>query len=198
MHIRHPEPQDLPGIYRVCLATGDAGADATGLHENPDLLGHVYAGAYVVRHPEFGFVVVNELGVAGYVLAVPDTRAFEAWQEETWYPLLRAQYPQTDAPTRDAHLIRLLHQPEHRTPAVLDRWPAHLHIDLLPRLQGSGMGRRLITLALDELRAAGVAGLHLAVDPANSGGQAFYPRVGFTRQPDAVDPGVVLFTVDLS
>ena len=198
MNIRHPAPQDLPGIYHVCLATGDAGADATTLHQNPDLLGHVYAGAYAVRHPEHGYVVADELGIAGYVLAVPDTRAFESWQEAEWYPPLRAQSPWTDADTPDGRLSRLLHAPERRAAGVLDRWQAHLHIDLLPRLQGRGLGRELISRALDGLHAEGVRGLHLAVDSRNTGGQAFYPRVGLTRQPDETDPGVILFTVDLA
>ena len=200
LEIRHPLPQDLPGIYRICLITGDAGADATSLHENPDLLGHVYAGAYAVRHPESGFVVADEHGIGGYVLAVPDTRAFEQWQEEHWYPALREQYPEPDAgrpASPDSALIRLLHHPERRPPGVLERWPAHLHIDLDPRLQAQGLGRRLISLVVDQLRARGVRGLHLAVDARNAGGQSFYPRVGFSRQADDVDPGVVLFTIGL-
>ncbi|MEJ3405991.1 GNAT family N-acetyltransferase [Rathayibacter sp. YIM 133350] len=202
LEIRHPLPADLPGMYRICLITGDAGNDATGRHANPDLLGHIYTGAYAVRSPEFAYVVVDEHGVGGYVLAVPDTRDFEAWQEREWYPALRAQYPLSAfegaaADTPDAALVRLLHTPERRTDSVIERWPAHLHIDLAPRLQGRGLGRELISRALDGIRSAGVKGLHLAVDPRNEGGKAFYPRVGFTRQPDAVEPGVVLFTIDL-
>lgn len=186
----------------MCLATGAAGADAAALYADPDLLGHVYAGPYAVRHPEHGFVVVapmdtGEAGVAGYVLAAPDTRAFEAWQEQNWYPALREQYPPRDTATPDAAIVRLLHTPERRSDAVLERWPAHLHIDLMPRLQGKGLGRRLIALTLDALRADGIRGLHLAVDPRNAAAQEFYPKVGLTRQPDDFEPGVVLFTVDL-
>lgn len=199
MHdIRHPLPSDLPGVYRVCLETGDAGSDGTALYTNPDLLGHVYAGPYAVRHPESSFVVVDEQGVAGYVLAVPDTRSFEAWKEEHWWPALRAQYPRGSAASDpDNALVALLHEPERMDDDVIAAYPAHLHIDLLPRLQGKGLGRTLITKALDGLRAAGVPGLHLAVDPRNDGGLAFYPRVGLTRM-DRGATGPIVFTIDLA
>lgn len=198
LEIRHPLPSDLPGIYRICLVTGDAGADGTALYANPDLIGHVYAGPYAVRHPELSFVAVDEAGVAGYVLVAPDTRAFEAWEQEHWWPALRAQYPLGSAASdADNALIRLFHSPDHIADEVLVHHPAHLHIDLHPRLQGRGVGRELIGRALDGLRDAGVPGLHLAVDPRNAGGQAFYPRVGFTRHERAGD-GPILFTVDLA
>lgn len=43
IEIRPYQPFDLPGMYRVCLQTGDSGRDATALYSDPDLLGHVFA-----------------------------------------------------------------------------------------------------------------------------------------------------------
>jgi GNAT superfamily N-acetyltransferase len=62
-------------------------------------------------------------------------------------------------------------------------YPAHLHIDLLPELQGQGFGRRLIETLDDALARAGVSGVHLEASAANTGAVAFYPRVGFTPLP---------------
>jgi hypothetical protein len=42
--IRTFRPGDLDSLYRICLATGDAGADAAHLYRDPELIGHVYAG----------------------------------------------------------------------------------------------------------------------------------------------------------
>jgi GNAT superfamily N-acetyltransferase len=64
-----------------------------------------------------------------------------------------------------------------------DTYPAHLHIDLLPELQGQGWGRRLIDTLVAALRERGVTGLHLASSSDNAGAIAFYPRVGFTPLP---------------
>ena len=66
---------------------------------------------------------------------------------------------------------------------VLDeRWPAHLHIDLLPDARGSGLGRQLVTRWLDALRADEVAGCHLVTWAENDGAVAFFEAMGFHRE----------------
>ena len=92
--IRPATIADLPGAYRVCLLTGDEGADASGLYANPDLLGHVYVGPYVVGEPGHALVVADRDGVAGYCLAARDTDAFAAWAEREWWPPLRRWFPE--------------------------------------------------------------------------------------------------------
>lgn len=176
---RLARPQDIPGAYRVCLLTGDASRDATPLHANPDLLGHVYVGPYLARAPEHALVVADSDGIAGYCLAARDTRAFETWAEGSWWPALRAQYPWTDAPTPDGELIRLLHRPERVPDAIVASYPAHLHINLLDRTRGRGLGRLLIEAQLGLLREAGAPGCHLGVAPDNANAIGFYRHLGF-------------------
>lgn len=175
-------PSDLPGMYRVCLATGDAGGDATALYRDPELLAHVYCGPYPVADPGLTFVVVDEHGVAGYVVATADTEAFAAWCEASWWPALRERLPLASDPgdgTRDHELLSHVRTP----PAAQapEGHPAHLHVDVLPRLQGQGWGRRLIAAVADALRARGVPGLHLVVDARNTRAVGFYEHVGLTR-----------------
>jgi GNAT superfamily N-acetyltransferase len=184
-------PHDLPGAYRVALLTGASdGTDASALYRDPDLLGHLYVGPYLARGEGTQLVVVDDEGVAGFLVSTDDTLAFETWAEEEWWPALRARYPPRAEDTPDAELVRLIHEPE-RTPADLARaYPAHLHIDLLPRVQGLGLGRALIERLADDLRGRGVPGLHLGVDEGNERGAGFYAHLGF----DAVgrEPGGVL------
>ena len=110
--IRPATLQDLPGAYRVCLLTAAAGGDASASYRNPDLLGHVFVGPYVVHSPELARVVVDPEGVAGYVVGAADTRAFEAWAEGAWWPVLRAQYPALGDGTRDAEVIEMIQRPQ--------------------------------------------------------------------------------------
>ena len=178
--LRRFHPADLPGMYRLCLLTGEAGTDASGLYRNPDLLAHLYCGPYPVADPGLTFVVADEHGLGGYVVATADTAAFDRWLDERWWPVLRAQYPLVPDPgdgTADHVLVERLHHWPHVEPPA--GFPAHLHIDLLPRLQGQGWGRRLIAALADELRGRGVPGLHLGVDARNTGAIAFYRRLGF-------------------
>ncbi len=180
--IRPFHPVDLAGLYRLCLLTGDAGGDASALYRNPDLLGHVYAGPYPVADPGLTFVLVDEHGVGGYVVATADSREFLRWLDAHWWPTLRAQYPRVPDPgdgTQDHVLVDRIHGWPTAPEPYYDEFPAHLHIDLAPRLQGQGWGRQLVATLADALRSRGVHGLHLGVSERNAGGIAFYDRLGF-------------------
>lgn len=197
IEVRPFGPFDLPGMYRVCLRTGDSGRDATGLYGDPDLLPHIYAGPYPAADPGLTFVAADEQGVLGYVVATADTHAFDGWLEEHWWPPLRRRYPHRPAAgpgdgTRDRSCVERIHRPGPPEPdALYERYPAHLHIDILPRGQGAGLGRRLMDALLAALRERGVRGLHLGVGGGNPGAHAFYLRMGFTEA-DRQDWGSVM------
>jgi GNAT superfamily N-acetyltransferase len=172
----------------VCLQTGDSGKDATELYRNPDLLGHVYVGPYLVVQPAHPFVDADAQGIAGYTFAAIDTRAFEAWEESEWWPSLREQYPLTRGSSPDDEVTRLLHAPESAPDEVVAEYAAHLHIDLLPRIQGQGVGRALIDRVLGSLRDRGASGVHLGVADDNENATQFYRHLGFDEL--TVLPGV--------
>ncbi|TDD65630.1 GNAT family N-acetyltransferase [Jiangella aurantiaca] len=188
MIIRPYEPGDTDALYDICLRTGDNGDDATGQFADPRLLGEIFVGPYLRYEPELAFVIDDGapagyvLGApAGYVLGARDTVEFERVCEREWWPPLREKYPPGSFPagTRDAHYVRLLHESRTVDPAVVAEYPAHLHIDLLPRAQGHGMGRALMKRLLAALREAGAPGVHLGVGAANTRAIAFYERMGF-------------------
>ena len=186
---------DMPGAYQTCLLAGEVGQDASGLYRDPDLLGHVYVGPYIAQGTGTQLVVVDEEGSAGYLLSTDDTASFEEWAEDAWWPPLRLRYPIIDDGSRDAELIRLIHEPP-RTPVSLVReYPAHLHIDLQDRARGSGLGRALIERLLTALREREVVGVHLGVDEDNTNAIGFYEHLGF-REVDR-EPGGLLMGLRL-
>ena len=147
---------DLPGVYRVCLLTGAAGEDASARHDDPDLLGHLWAGSYLAFPDAVTRVLHDDHGVAGYCLGVPDTVTFESWVDEVWLPPLRERHPLGSGSTpADAAVVERLHHPTPADAGLLAAHPAHLHVDLLPRLQGQGWGRRVVESVLAGLRTAG-------------------------------------------
>lgn len=189
--VRAATLHDLPGTYRVCLLTGDAGQDATALFRNPDLLGHVYVGPYIVGQLDLALVVADSEGLAGYCLAASDTRAFEAWAEAAWWPVLREQYAILDDASADAEIIRLFHAPPQASDAVVDEYPAQLHIDLLARARGHGYGRNLIERQLASLRRQSARGVHLNVAADNANAIAFYRHLGFAEV-DRLDTSILM------
>ncbi|GAA0429100.1 GNAT family N-acetyltransferase [Leifsonia naganoensis] len=184
--IRPFQPADRDDVYAICVRTGASGQDATGAYSSDDLLPDVFAGPYVAYQPDLAFVVDAGDHVAGYVIAVADSLAFADWYEAEWLPAFRAKYPLERA-RDDAERQAIgfgLDVREAIVPEV-DRFPAHLHIDLLPELQGQGFGRALIRTLLAALRERGVPGVYLTMSPSNHGARAFYERLGFTELPSS-------------
>jgi ribosomal protein S18 acetylase RimI-like enzyme len=182
VRIRTAVPGDLERLHLICLRTGDAGEDATTLHGDPDLLGLVWAAPYLHHAPEHAFVVAGADDVArGYVLGALDSRAFEATLEREWWPALRERYP-LQAPGRteaDQAAVALIHDPPTAVAAIAEHHPSHLHIDLLPEVQGQGLGRRLLETLLGSLADAGSPGVHLGVAARNERAIGFYRTLGF-------------------
>jgi ribosomal protein S18 acetylase RimI-like enzyme len=186
--IRPYQAADLDDLYRICLQTAASGQDATTLVSDPMLPGQVFAAPYGLFEPSLAWVAEDEAGVAGYVLGALDTRAFEGRLERDWWPALRTRYPDprqlADPPSELEWLcLQAIHQPFTAAAALVSSYPSHLHIDLLPRLQGRGLGRRLIEILFAALRADGSPGVHLQVGRTNHRAVAFYQHLGMTELP---------------
>jgi ribosomal protein S18 acetylase RimI-like enzyme len=191
VRLRPCRPDDLDDLYRICLLTADNGADGTVLFRDPRLVGDVYAAPYAVLEASLATVAEDDAGVAGYILGAADTQTFNDRLARDWLPGLRQRYPEPspdgsgEQSYQEHRALTLIHHPEVYAPdpEFVRRYPAHLHIDLLPRLQGRGVGRRLVQTLTAGLRARGCAGLHLNVGLANHRAAGFYQAVGFTEIP---------------
>ena len=184
--IRPARPEDELAAYRVCLETGDDGRDGTAYYrDDPDALPRIFVGPYFAFAPDLAWVVEDDEGVCGYCLGAADSAAFYDCYERQWRPDLTARFPApTGAPatwTRAQQIHHLYHHPDHLIPGPPGHFPAHVHIDLLPRAQGKGLGTRMMTVALDKLRRRGLPGVHLGVGTVNARAQAFYRKLGFAE-----------------
>jgi ribosomal protein S18 acetylase RimI-like enzyme len=196
--IRPYRASDLDALYRVCLQTADNGQDASSLYRDPWLPGHVYAAPYGLFQPGLAFVAADEAGVGGYIVAALDSVAFEERLERDWWPRLRGRYP--DPPpaaagerwTPDQVTAHQIHAPWSAAAGLAGSYPSHLHINLLPRLQGRGHGRALVAALAGALRSAGSPGVHLHVSPANQRAVAFYRHLGFAPVPGAASPALAM------
>jgi ribosomal protein S18 acetylase RimI-like enzyme len=183
--IRPVRPGDIPALYEIALITGDAGADATALYRDPELVGALYAVPYAVLEPQSAFVIEDEAGVAGYIVGTLDTPAFEARLEAQWWPALRERYADPAGNPAGWNLDEIgawqIHHPRPASARLTEPYPSHLHINLRPRLQGQGLGKAMIETWLAAMRKAGSRGVHLGVSVRNERGLAFYPKLGFTE-----------------
>jgi ribosomal protein S18 acetylase RimI-like enzyme len=182
--IRLARPGDQAAAYYVCLKTGDHGRDGEPYYrDDPDALARIYVGPYLACQPELSLVVEDDAGVCGYCLAALDSRAFYDEYDRRWRPRLCAQFPRPSgdpaAWTRAQTVHSWYHQPDYFCPEPYEHYPSHMHIDLLQRARGQGVGRRMMEQLIDRLRQRGSRGAHVNVSARNTPAVGFYQRLGF-------------------
>lgn len=183
LQLRPFEPRDLAALYAISLATGLAGGDASQLYRDGQLIGHIYAGPYARLLPDRVRVVEDDDGVGGFVLGALDTVSWEGQLELACWPDLRLCYPlPIGAPsdwTVDERRRAMIHHPVQTPADVVRDYPAHLHLNILPRLQRQGVGPMLLDVWLSLASEQGVNAVHVGVNYANAGALRFWARQGF-------------------
>ncbi len=185
--IRGAELSDLPYLYEICLKTGDSGKDASALFSDPYVLGQYYAAPYLFFERDLCFVAEMDGVPQGYILGVSDSTRFETWLDAEWLPPLRQRLARCPAEklqsTEERGIVSLImKQRDLSAPSdpLLEPYPAHLHIDLLPSLQGKGQGRTLMNALFSALSNKGVKGVSLGVSGTNTSAIGFYKKLGFS------------------
>jgi GNAT superfamily N-acetyltransferase len=180
--VRKFQEEDRPGLYHICLATGDSGANAVHLYDQKDMLGEIYVGPYLTFQPELSFTLIQD-GVAGYALAALDTTSFEDTLSKEWWPLILDKYNGRSPENfneREKNLFSYIQNPPLRSKEVISEYPSHLHIDLLEKAQGRGIGKAMMLLVLETLREQGSMGVHLGMGAQNARAFTFYTKLGFS------------------
>lgn len=184
--IRKTHITETPYLYSICLKTAADGLDASHLYTDPYLVGQYYAAPYFFYDPSLCFVAVQNALPQGYILATEDTKKFNNWLEQNWLPILRTRYQKPQESDNfslyEQNLRNIIHTNHltntEKTEELFSVYPAHLHIDLLPSLQGQGCGKLLIQTLFSELKNRACKGLHLGVSKNNQKAQAFYTKIG--------------------
>ncbi len=186
--IRLASRNDREAINRIALVTGNAGEDASDLHENPNIVGDIYAAPYLEFAPDLSFAL--ELGgqVLGYCVGTQDTRQFEMMLEENWWPGLRKAYPKPKEVSdwsADDQFRNHIHAPPKTPNRVAGPFPGHLHLNLLKAARGIGAGRRLVETWVRKAEGLGVPAAHVGVDARNSRATEFWSHLSFSDLPDS-------------
>jgi ribosomal protein S18 acetylase RimI-like enzyme len=175
--IRPYRPEDLEFLYEISLRTGHMGGDASHLYRDKRLMGSIYSAPYAVLEPEFVLVVADEQGVGGFIAGTDDTNAWEERLERDWWPILRNQLtppPHAVAASPDLRRIEMIFHPRRTSSHIAEAFPAHLHLNILPRLQHQGLGSRLLKMWIGAASGRGVKALHVGVNRGNTGAIAFW------------------------
>lgn len=184
--IRTFRPADLEALYAISLATGHEGRDASHLYEDRKLIGHIYSAPYALLEPRLALVVEDGEGVAGFAVGTPNTANWQTRLEAEWWPRLRRQY--ADPASRpasewsaDQRRAYAIHHPQRAPEQVVELYPAHLHLNLLDRIQERGVGTMLFSEWMALASQQGVGATHVGVNSANTRAVRFWSKRGFDR-----------------
>jgi ribosomal protein S18 acetylase RimI-like enzyme len=190
VEIRAYEPRDRQAVREICRSTAYGGAEEALI--DPHLFVDLMIRAYTDFAAGSVWVAERRGGVVGYLAGgfnrgrlhrvqawrvVPGAVARSLgrgllWRRSLWR--LLADLPGFLAEARRAEA------PDE------ERYPGHVHVNVLPDSRGRGAGRRLVERFLDEARHRGLPGVRAVIYETNHPGRRFFERLGFRplgRQP---------------
>ena len=177
--------RDWAAVYELCCRTGNNGQPVAA--QRWDFFGRLWVEPYKIIFPQWTYVAETKNVIVGYLTGCPDTNAFtrvKRWKFSLrlLVDIIRGCYPDNRDAWRFARqMLRLEQTPERIFPRGLvanlrQNYPAHLHMNVEADWRGSGIGAQLAEEFFADLRAAGIAGVHLycGAAPLN-----FYEKQGF-------------------
>ncbi|QNG20261.1 GNAT family N-acetyltransferase [Rhodococcus triatomae] len=187
---------DRPELLALFERAGEGSPSGT-LWGHTESEAAVYLTPYMDLEPESLFVAVVDGELAGYLAGCTDSARFPSESErmEAAIRRYRLVFRRRPAAFFARSIADMVWAKLRRIPAAGEfqdaRWPAHLHIDLVPEARGRGVGGALMRRWLDRLEALGVPGCHLQTLVENEGAVRFFESSGFVPhgEPRAV-PGV--------
>ncbi len=183
IEIREYEPRDRAAVREICRSTAYGGAEEALVDP------HLFVDLMIRAYTDFaagGVWVAERRGdVVGYLAGGFDERRLQRvqawrvipgavtralgrgllWRGSLWR--LLADLPGFVAEGRKAR------EPDE------ERYPGHLHVNLLPESRGRAVGRRLVERFLDEARRRELSGVRAVVYETNHKARRFFERLGF-------------------
>jgi GNAT superfamily N-acetyltransferase len=195
VEIRGFEEADRP-VLRALAGRAGEGSPTASLWGHEESEAAVYLTPYMDLEPESLFVAVVDGELAGYLAgslgtAVPSESArMDRAIREHRLVLRRRPAAFFARSLLDMAGTALRRQP---TAGELDdpRWPAHLHINLLPRARGTGAAAALMERWFARLHETGTPGCYLQTLVENRRASRFFERTGFAAHgPTPAVPGL--------
>ena len=170
--IRSYQSKDAEHVHIVSMRTGPQAALET---EGPAraLLFAAYVDYYIEHEPHNCFVIADDEDKAvGYIFCAQDYRPYREIFLRDYAPRTKGfSLPMRIECFGSVYLPGFFYK----------KYPAHLHIDILPEYQRMGLGTQLMDALTAHLCGQGVRGVMLGVGSQNEKGKNFYKKYGFRQ-----------------
>jgi ribosomal protein S18 acetylase RimI-like enzyme len=185
-HVRPYRATDRDDVRDVCFRTGFMGEPVAWQFSDRDAFAHLFCTWYLDHRPDSCWVVDDGDGRAvGYLIGSADGSGSDGPAHLAtfvgYHCLLRGVAVRPGTRPFLARAGRDLRADRRvlRSPVDHHRYPADLHINLLPVVRGTGLGAQLVRTWTDVLVHQGVPGVHLGTFGENTGAIAFFRAQGF-------------------
>lgn len=184
--VRPYRASDRSSIEDISFRAGFMGESAERFWSHRPSSASIWIAPYLEREPESTFVGTSDGRVVGYLTGCADTARFEGPDAILMREV--ARYKLMFRPGVAGFLWRAIADgiidkwrghPMVRGELHDARWPAHLHINLLPEARGTGLGRELMEAWFARLRTVGSPGCHLGAIAENQRAIGFFEAMGF-------------------
>lgn len=166
--IRKYEEKDRKNLLKICIETSSLPTESK---KDLDFLNLMYNDYYAIVEPDNCFVAADENDEAvGYILCAKNFDSYYKTFKSLYIPMIKKlgiKYYTMAMSEIAVHSI------------FKKKYPAHLHIDILPVCQGKGTGTALMNELKDHLKENDVNSLMLSCGMGNKKAIKFYEKNDF-------------------
>jgi ribosomal protein S18 acetylase RimI-like enzyme len=178
------QDSDREAVFRIAAETAFFGGPLEAFLDDRRLFWDIFYRYYTDMEPEHGWVACVNGQVVGFLMGCVDTDLrHKRWRAKILPGvagnILIGHYRIGRLTLRYLFRLAMAGLRKEFAHADLQRYPAHLHINILDGFRGYGLGKALMQAYLEQLRLAKVTGVHLMTTNLNQSALRLYERLGF-------------------
>jgi ribosomal protein S18 acetylase RimI-like enzyme len=182
--IRPYEPRDRLAVWRLAADTAFFGDPVEAFLDDRALFCDAFVAYYTDWEPEHIWVAEGSGAVVGYLTGCRDNQRRGHILRAHILPrvlwgLIGCRYRIGHKTLRFGWRGVLAWVQRAGPHAALDRFPAHLHVNVATEVRGQGVGRALIEAMLAHFWGLGVPGVHVHTTSHNQAACHLYAKAGF-------------------
>jgi ribosomal protein S18 acetylase RimI-like enzyme len=173
---------DREAIQDICYRTGYMGDSAECFWRHKQSFVEVWTSYYIDHEPESLYVAIKDDSVVGYLTGCLHTSLAPNFDDILLSAIIkyRLLFRRGTAGFLWRAILDGLRDKRTAASELIDeRWPSHLHINLLPVARGTGLGAALMESWLEQLKNSGSRGCHLGTLVENTRAVSFFEKMGF-------------------
>lgn len=184
MNIRLYQHKDRGGIRDISFETALKGDSAKSFFYDKEILADILTMYYTDYENETLLVAEDQDRIIGYLTGCADTGKYLKKMRNLaavifFKALIRGVFFHLSTWKIIAASIRMVLNKGFEIGLDLNKYPAHLHINVIKEYRGKKIGKALIDAFFGVLEKRKVRGIHLSVRQDNLNGRAFFEKMGF-------------------